>query len=77
MNQGKRQYNRGLISAVILVVVALIILGYFRINVRAIMSAPGVQDNLKYAWEIFISGFTGIFQILIKYRQAILSSIPH
>lgn len=49
--------KRGLIDTVVLIVVALIILGYFKIDVREIVNTPVVKDNLHYAWELVVWAF--------------------
>ncbi|MCC2630541.1 MAG: hypothetical protein K0S38_350 [Candidatus Paceibacter sp.] len=52
--------NRGVISTIILIVAALVILGYFGISFRGIIASPIIQDNFKYAWEIFSSSIASI-----------------
>ena len=54
--------KRGVISTIVLIVVALIILGYFHISFKSIVSSPTVQENLKFAWQIFMDGLTGLIQ---------------
>lgn len=46
--------NKGLIKTVIVIVIALIVLGYFGFNVGDIIKSPTVQANLTSTWE-FIS----------------------
>jgi hypothetical protein len=53
--------HTGVISTVILIVAALIILGYFHISMRAVATSPVVQDNLLFAWEIFSSMVMSLF----------------
>jgi hypothetical protein len=43
--------NRGLIYMLILVVIALIILGYYGFSVRQAVQNPTTQDNISYIWN--------------------------
>jgi hypothetical protein len=43
-------YKKGLIKTIILIVIALIVLGYFGFNVGDIINSPTVQSNLNTAW---------------------------
>lgn len=49
-----QQRSRGFIKTIILIVIALIVLGYFGYNLRDIISSPVVRDNLSYAWDLAI-----------------------
>lgn len=51
-----KKYSSGLISTVLLIVVALIILGYYNINVETVVSSPMVRENLAYAWGVVLEG---------------------
>ncbi len=48
----KRNYKKGFVETIILIIVALIVLGYFNIDLRKVFSTPQVQENLRYGWEI-------------------------
>ena len=43
--------NRGLIYMLILIVIALIILGYYGFSVRQAVQNPTTQDNISYIWN--------------------------
>ncbi len=43
--------NEGLIKQVLIIVIALIILGYFGFNLESIIKSPTVQANLQYVWH--------------------------
>lgn len=43
--------NRGFITTIVLIVIALIVLGFFGYNIRNIINQPTVQDNLNYVWD--------------------------
>lgn len=40
--------KRGFITAIILIVVALIVLGFFGFNLKSIVNSPTVEANLSY-----------------------------
>ncbi|MEA1929432.1 MAG: hypothetical protein U9M92_00885 [Patescibacteria group bacterium] len=44
--------ERGLIKLILLVVVALVVLGYYRVDVQNIIESDLVQRNLNYVWGI-------------------------
>lgn len=47
--------SRGIIKTIVLVIIALIILGYFfNIKVQDIFSSSAVQANLSFAWSIVV-----------------------
>ncbi len=46
--------NKGLIKTIIVIVIALIVLGYFGFNVGDILNGPTVKANLNSAWD-FVS----------------------
>ena len=37
---------------VLLIVVGLVVLGYFGYNLRDIVNSPSVNENLAYAWDM-------------------------
>jgi hypothetical protein len=41
----------GLIGLLILLIIAVIVLGFFGISLRAVFGQGTVRDNLSYAWE--------------------------
>ncbi len=47
--------NRGFIKTVIVIVIALIILGYFGFDVESIIRSESVQRNLHYVWNVVVS----------------------
>jgi len=44
--------NQGFIKWIILIVVALIILGYFGIDVKQVVESPTTQSNLNYLEQV-------------------------
>lgn len=41
----------GLISFIIILIIAIIVLGYFGISIRSIFGGGTSRDNLDYAWQ--------------------------
>jgi hypothetical protein len=46
--------NRGFIKAIILIVIALVVLGFFGYNLESIVNSPDVKGNLAYVWELLV-----------------------
>lgn len=44
--------SHGFIKLIILIVIGLVILGYFGLNIKDILASPVVKENLAYAWEL-------------------------
>ncbi len=72
-NKPNTSKQSGFISTIILIVIALVILGYFNIDVRQVLISPGVQNNLNYAWGVVTSLFHGMIDMIVtflsQYRQ--------
>ena len=49
-----RHKRGGFIKIIIILVLALIILGYFGFDIRDILEKPLVQKNLNYVWNFVI-----------------------
>ena len=47
-------YKKGLVKTIIIIVIALIVLGYFGFNVTDIINGPTVQANLHAAWDFIL-----------------------
>ena len=43
--------NRGLIKLLILILIALIVLGYYGFSLRSAVQNPTTQDNVSYIWN--------------------------
>jgi len=56
--------KRGIVGTIVLVIVALILLGYFNINVQQVVSTPTVQNNLLYAWQLLIAAIERVGHFL-------------
>jgi hypothetical protein len=44
--------KKGFIKTIILIVIALIVLGYFGFNIESIIKSEKVQANLNYVWGL-------------------------
>lgn len=53
--KNKAAGKRGLIKMIVIIVVALLIISYFGINIRALVSAPTTQDNFSYVATTSVS----------------------
>lgn len=67
--------KKGIINTIVLIVVALIILGYLKIDIRDIFDTPLVQDNLKYAWDIFMSGFWTAWDFVVMIWEKVIGLV--
>lgn len=71
----RRHRQQGFIRLILLIVIGLIVLGYFGLNLKDILASPVVQENLSYAWELaktlwtnWLQGpATWIFENVIKF----------
>ena len=52
----------GFVKAVIFVLVALIVLGYFGYNIADIINKPVVQGNLEWAWNLTKNVWNGFIE---------------
>ena len=44
--------NRGIIKMVLVIVLALVVLGFFGYNLKDIVNSPDVKGNFSYVWEL-------------------------
>ena len=56
--------QQGIISTIILIIAALIILGYFHISFKSLILSPIVKTNLDYTWNLFINTCVGLIEKL-------------
>ena len=47
-------YKKGLIKTIIIIMIALIVLGYFGFNIGDIINSPTVQANLHIVWDLVL-----------------------
>lgn len=46
--------NRGFVKTILLIVIALIVLGFFGYNLKEIIDSPTVNENLTYVWGLVV-----------------------
>lgn len=51
--------QQGLIKFIFIVIVIIVVLGYFGLNLREIMATPAVQNNLSYIWQVIVDAWNG------------------
>ena len=49
-----KEEQKGFIRTIILIIIALIVLGYFGFDVESIIKSEKVQKNLNYVWDIVV-----------------------
>jgi hypothetical protein len=57
--------TRGIIGTIVLLIIALIVLGYYNINVQSVFQSPTVENNLLYAWNLLVWSVTHFFWWLV------------
>ena len=67
------QTNRGLVKLILLIVLGILILGYFDISIRAILNSPTTQDNLTYVGKFVLYLWQTFFQPLAGYLYGIVT----
>ncbi len=60
--------NRGFVKIIVLIVVALVILGFFGFNLKEIVNSPTVRANLAYLWSIV----TTVWQWIVAHLKALI-----
>lgn len=53
-----------MVKALLLIIIALVILGYFGYNLRDIVNSPSVRDNVVYVWELVVKLWNALKGIL-------------
>jgi len=59
--------NRGFIRTIIIIVIALLILSYFGLNIRAIVNSPAGHDNFTYVQEVMYNIWTNYLKGPVTY----------
>ncbi len=57
--------KRGFIGTIVVVIVALIILGYLNIDIQSVISSPKVEGNIQYAWGLVVKAFNTLKDIVL------------
>ncbi|MBX4197769.1 hypothetical protein KW782_00340 [Candidatus Parcubacteria bacterium] len=75
MSLSFKNHQSGLIDTIVLIVVALIILGYFNIDLKEIFSGPLVEENLRYALLLVIDTFKYLWNLFFAFVQKSIQMI--
>ena len=59
--------QKGFIQLIIILVIVLIVLGYFGFNVQHIVQSPQVSDNLHYVWGLVVSAWEFTVNVFDKF----------
>ena len=66
--------KRGIIGTIVLIVIALIVLGYYNIDIKSIFNSPAVQSNLMYALQLVINTIKTVWKFLVENSSKITST---
>ncbi|MFA5763941.1 MAG: hypothetical protein WC915_03950 [archaeon] len=47
--------NQGFIQTILIIVIVLVILGYFGFNIESILQSSTVKTNLAWLWDILVT----------------------
>jgi len=50
-----RNEKKGFVKLIIIIVIALIVLGYFGFNIKSIVQSQSVSGNLNYVWGLVVT----------------------
>jgi hypothetical protein len=67
--------NRGFIKAIILIVIALVVLGFFGYNLKDIINSPTVKDNLFYVWNAAVLAVNWVWDLLVSVFEKIRAAL--
>jgi len=53
----KNMRKRGFVGVIVLIIIGVIILGYFKIDLRDVFTRPEITQNLSFAREFVVGAF--------------------
>lgn len=62
-----RDQHGGFIKLIILLVIVLIVLGYFGFNIQQIINSPTVSGNLSYVWNLALNFWNNFLVVPVTY----------
>lgn len=62
-----RAKQKGFVQLVIILIVVLIILGYFGFNLKEIVQSPSVSGNLNYAWSLAVTVWNKVLVVPVTF----------
>lgn len=63
--QGKQE--RGLIRLIVLIIIAILVLSYFRIDLRKLVNSDLTQANFQYLWGYIVQGWEWLLGLWQQY----------
>ncbi len=66
MQKPTQSREGGLIKMILLIVIALIVLGFFGYNLREIIDSPTVKGNLSYVWNAALLVLNWVWGVLVS-----------
>lgn len=63
----KSSGNQGFIKAIVMIVIALLILSYFGLNIRAIVNSPAGKENFSFTQELMIKTWDHYLKAPVTY----------
>ena len=67
MKINKATGQRGLIKIILMVVIALLVISYFGINLRALVNSPTTQDNVSYVSSTTVNIWNNYLKVPVTY----------
>ena len=61
------QTDRGLVKAIIIILIALLILAYFGLNIRSIVDSPTFADNWNFLKDLIVDVWTDYLKKPVTY----------
>ena len=56
--------DKGFVKLILVIIIALVVLGFLGYDVRDIFNAPIVHDNLLWAWNLLVTAWTWAWEHL-------------
>ncbi len=79
----RSNYQKGFIKEILIIIIILIVLGYFGFNINNIISSGTVQTNLQWLWNILLTIWSWIsapiiylWHLAVSLFQAGVNNIP-
>ncbi len=54
-NKVSKNKQGGFLKIILIIVLALVVLGYFGFNLENIINSPTVHSNLQYVWDLAVT----------------------
>lgn len=54
--------QQGFLKIIIIIVIALVVLGYYNVDVRKVVNSPMVRENLAYGKDMAVAAYTYIVE---------------